>query len=175
MFSYAWLAEVHSKTWKKKEELERVLFREVEVTEAHFIKLQELLVDQYPDRNEPEYDGNDHNVESIKLDVLIPSRHPDNIHPEASNARMDVDSPEASDKDRYGVDSPLPFTLKFLDMTPLRLEHVTPRMPSPLFVRQEYDDVTALIEHGPKFVNKPVIVSGQPGTGDVLVSLSHRI
>ena len=145
----------------------------MEVTQAHFTKLQERLDVQHPDRNEPGYDGKDHDVRSVKLDVLIPPRHPDNIDPEARNAEMDVDRPEASDNDSYGIDSPFPFTLKFLDLTSLGLKHVSSRMPSLLFVRQEYDDITALIEH--RFKNGSVVISGQPGTGEVLVSLSHRI
>ena len=145
----------------------------MKVTRAHFTKLQERLDVQLPDRNEPGYDGKDHDVRSVKLDVLITPQHPDNIDPEASNAEMDVDGPEASDKDRYGINSPFPFTLKFLDLTSLDLKGVVSRMPSPLFIRQEYDDLTALIEH--ELQNDSVVISGQPGMGEVLVSLSHRI
>ena len=145
----------------------------MQVTRAHFTKLQERLVDRHLDRDSPGYNGKVHDVRSVKLGVLVPPRYPDIIDPEASDAEMDVDSPEASDKDRYGIESPFPFTLKFLDLTPLGLRNVSSRMPSPLFVRQEYDDITALIEYGSE--NDPVVVSGQPGTGEVLVSLSHRI
>ena len=76
--------------------------------------------------------------------------------------------------DDSDINSFLPFTLRFLDLSTLDLKEEVPgHVPLPLFFRQEYDDISALIEKGPK--NGSVIVSGQPGTGEVLVSLSHRI
>ena len=92
---------------------------------------------------------------------------------------MDVDGPEASDGRRPSSAIPpnrpiFPFTLRFLDLSGLSLKKVPKRLPSPLFLRQEYDDITALIENGPQ-TKDSVVVSGQPGTGEVLVSLSHRI
>jgi len=38
----AWLEEVHSKIWNKKE-LEPELFRKVEITQAHYTELQKRL------------------------------------------------------------------------------------------------------------------------------------
>ena len=171
---YPWLEEVRSKIWKKKEELEQYLFREVEVTQAHFTQLEERLNGQIPDRHEPEYDGKENDVRSVKLDVLISPRYLDNNELEVNDEdafEMDVDSPEASDED-----GPLfPFTLKFLDLTTLGLKNMPPCMPSPLFVRREYDTISTMIEHVPQYKNYTVVVSGQPGTGEVLVCLSRRI
>jgi len=157
---YAWLEEVRSKIWKKKE-LERDLFREVKVTQAHFNELQKRLKVQYPDRNSPEYDG-DHDVLRVKLDVLqfVPKKEVD--------SKMDVDGPEECDGDGVPI---FPFTLRFLDLSTLNLTKVPRRMPLLPYLRQEYDDITTLI--GKK--DYSVVVSGQPGTGEVSVSLSHRI
>jgi len=185
-----WLAEVHSKIWNRKE-LEPDLFRKVKVTEAHYTELQRRLKEQHPDRDFPEYDGRRHNVQSVKLDVLRlifpanPPRHPDNNEdrvddddaPEASDrSEMDVDEPEASNDGGSTTDTIFPFTLRFLDLSTLGLRaRVSHRLPLPLLLRQEYDHISRLIEDEPVNGHGSVIVSGQPGTGEVLVSLSHRI
>ena len=161
---YLWLHESHSKIWKKKE-LEQVLFREVKVTQADYTVLQERLKEQHPDRDSPEYDGKMCDVQSVKLDVLRSIQE---------NVRDD-DDPEASHEDGSGINSLFPFALRFLDLTTLGLKYVPPGLPSPLFLRQEYDDISALIEREPKNTYGSVIITGQPGTGEVLDTLSHRV
>jgi hypothetical protein len=156
---YPWLKELHSKIWNKNEEH---LLRQVVVTHAHFTKLQKRLNDKHPDRNEREYDGS-HDILSIKLGVLIPN-----------TCEMDVDDLEESHRELL-PSSLFPFTLRFLDLTPLHLENELPYMPSPLFIRQEYEEITNLIEHDSRYNKDSVVVSGQPGTGEVLVFFSHRI
>ena len=167
---YLWLEEFHSKIWGRKE-LEGELFREVKVTQAHYIELQARLNQQYPDRNLPEYDGSTHDVRSVKLDVLRSMSLPNNNE---GASQMDVEDPDASNGDDSGTNWLFPCTLRFLDLTILRLENVPPRLPSPLFLRREYHDISRLIWNQPE--NKDsVVVSGQPGTGEVLISLPHRI
>jgi hypothetical protein len=168
---YPWLEEVRSKVWNTKE-LEPELFRKVEVTQAHYTELQKRLNGQYSDRNLPEYDGGYHNVLSVKLDVLRVTL-PENE--DTSEFDVDGPGPEARNEGGSGINSLFPFTLKFLDLTTLGLKYVPPRLPSPLFLRQEYDDISALIEREPKSTYGSVIVTGQPGIGEVLVSPSHRI
>jgi hypothetical protein len=170
LFDYAWLREFHSKLWGRKD-LERNLFRKVKVTEEHFTSLQGHLKLQHPDRDSPEYDGSPHDVLSVKLGVLQVASSLDN-NEDASE--MDVDSPEASNEDDSGPKWSFPITFRFLDLTSLSLKKVPPRLPSPLFLRREYDDISALIWAKPEN-SRSVIVSGQPGTGEILVSLSHRI
>ena len=163
----SWLEEVHSKIWNRKE-LEPELFRKVKVTQAHYTQLQMRLEAQHPDRDLPEYDGKDNDVLSVKLDFLrsIPplfSHHPDN----------DDDDSEASNEDPFEIDSFFPRTLNFFDMSTLSLKNNLPAyIPMPLFLRQEYNYISTLIEKEPRRNVNSVIVSGQPGTGEVLVSLS---
>ena len=179
----------------------------MEVTQAHYAELQRRLQEEHPDRDSPEYDGFNHDVQSIKLDVLgltfsaeaLSPRHPNNNEdragddegPGASNEGLGAsnEGPEASNEDGSGFDgdglgagivddsdinSFFPFTLRFMDLSTLDLkEEVPEHVPLPLFFRREYDDISALIEKQPK--NGSVIVSGQPGMGEVLVSLCHRI
>jgi len=172
----SWLEEVRSKIWNKKE-LEPELFRKVKVTQAHYTELQRRLKEQHSDRDLPEYDGGKHNVQSVKLDFLrsitpLSSQHPDNNEDRVD----DGDDPETSNEDGSDINSFFPSTLSFLDLSTLGLKpNVRDRLPLPLFLRQEYDHISALIKKGPRNTNGSVIVSGQPGTGEVLVSLSYRI
>jgi hypothetical protein len=166
-----WLTELHSRIWSR-EDLKPTLFRQVEVTRAHYDTLQECLNRKYPDRNSKEYDGRSHNVLSDKLDSLKRStpaeplslQHPDD----------DADS-EANNKDDPEVKSLFPFTLRYLDLSSLELKNESDRFPLPLLCRQEYDCISKLINKSPRSGHGSVIVSGQPGTGEVLVSLSRRI
>ena len=192
IFIPPWLEEVHSKIWGRND-LEPELFRTVEVTRAHYDELQRRLKEQHPDRDTPTYDGRKHDVRSVKLDELrlvFPAanspRHPDDNEdrvddddvPEASDddeSGMDVDEPEASNDGGSTADTIFPFTLCFLDLSTLGLRaRVSHRLPSPLFLREEYNHISRLIEDEPVNSHGSVIVSGQPGTGEDLVSLSHR-
>jgi hypothetical protein len=83
---------------------------------------------------------------SDKLDVLKWTAEAD-----THEGRVDDDDgPEASDDSE--INSYFPFTLRYLDLSTLRLESELDRFPLVLF-----------------------IVSGRPGTGEVFVSLSRRI
>ena len=173
---FSWLEELHSKIWKRKE-VEPKLFRRVRVTRDHYTELQNLLKGQHPDRDSPEYDGRVHDVQSAKLDFLrsitpLAPRHPHN-----NEDRVDDDGdPEATNQDGSDINSFFPSTLRFLDLPSLGLKaKVTNGLPLPLFLRQEYDHISVLIKREPRNGAGSVIVSGQPGTGEVLVSLSYRI
>ena len=52
---------------------------------------------------------------------------------------------------------------------------MTSRLPSPLLLREEYDYISELVKSRPQNSGGSVIVSGQPGTGQFLVSLSYMI
>jgi len=184
-----WLKEFHSKMWNKKN-LEKELFRTVKVTRVHFDELQRRLNDRNPDRNDPEYDASEHNILSDKLDFLrsiaedgaLPPLHPDDNEvrvgddddPEARNENED---PEACDEGDSEINSFFPFTLTYLDFSILELnaDLELERFPPALLVRQEYNHISNLINERQKNGAGSVIFSGQPGTGEVLVSLFHRI
>ena len=198
--NFPWLREVHSKIWNRKE-LEPDLFRKVEVTEMHFIELRNRLELQHSDRDSPGYDGRKRNVRDVKLDILrwiFPANSPrhrddneDRVDDDDSSEASDDDAPETSDDDAretsdddpktsdddgLEINTIFPSTLRFLDLSILGLkECLTHRLPLPLFIRQEYDHISTLIENEPRNGHGSVIVSGQSGTGEVLVSLSHRI
>jgi hypothetical protein len=95
-----WLEEVRSKVWKRKD-LEPVLFRTVKVTRHHYTELQKRLEEQQPDRDSLEYDGREHNVQSVKLDFLrsitpLAPGHPDNNRdPSPSRVGDDGDNDDA--------------------------------------------------------------------------------
>ena len=142
------------------------------VTKAHYDELEKRLREQHPDRYLPEYDGAQHDVLSIKLDVLrlvfpanaFSPRHPDNNEDQVD----DGDHLAARNEDGSEISSLFPFALNFLDLSTLCLKDAPDRLPYPLFLREEYDHLSALIEKRPRSRNGSVIVSGQPGTGEVL-------
>ncbi len=155
----SWLKEIHSKIWSCKK-LESELFQTVKVTRADYDKLQGDLKEKHPGRDSPQYDGKMVDVRSEK--TCFPS--------------VDVDDgPEASNEDDSEINSLFPFTLRYMDLSTLELKHTSDRFPSSLFIREEYDHISKLISEQPKTGKGSVIVSGQPGTGEVLISLSRRI
>jgi hypothetical protein len=159
----------------------------VKVTRAHYDELEKRLNEQHPYRNLPDYNGAKNDVQSIKLDVLRSTfpeqlRHPDSnedrVHddddPEAideGGSEMHVDDPEAIDEDGSPIKTIPSFTLNFLDLSSLNLKEEPPKgLPLTIFLRREYDHISALIEKRPRNGQGSVVVSGPPGTGELLVS-----
>ena len=52
---------------------------------------------------------------------------------------------------------------------------MTSRLPSPLLLREEYKYISMLVKSQPQNSGGSVVVSGQPGTGQFLVSLFYTI
>jgi hypothetical protein len=166
-----WLEEIRSKLWNR-EDRRPQLFRNVKVTQADYAALQELLKELHSDRDTPDYDGTKPDVLSVKLNFL--RSLPDDNDASASLQISPV--LEASNEDDYELESLFPSILSFLDLSTLKLKERMPRrLPLPLLLRQEYKDISELIKKRPQNSGGSVIVSGQPGTGEFLVSLSHRI
>ena len=95
------------------------------------------------------------------------SRHPDPNDDEGS---------EASDEDSIVIQSLFPSLLSFVDLSHLGLKEKVPaRFPLPLLYREEYKYISELIKRKPRGNRGSVVVSGQPGLGKFLVSVSHRI
>jgi hypothetical protein len=67
--SDAWLLEVHSKIWDRRDLLSE-LYHKVEVTVAHYDALQEHLRKLHPDRDSSDYIASANGVLSVKLDIL---------------------------------------------------------------------------------------------------------
>ena len=157
-----WLKELHSKIWNRGN-LKPELFRTVEVTRVDYDKLQHDLDQKISGRNLPGYDGSCNDVLSYKLDVL--KRATPTNPQRANNDVDDGDDPEA-------IDSLFPSTLNYLDLSTV-LKKKSGRFPLAIFIREEYNIITNLIKERPQDNKGSVIVSGQPGTGRVLVSLSR--
>ena len=171
-----WLSELHSKIWDR-EDLKPTLFRGVKVTRAYYDALQDSLNQKYPDRYTDDYDGSSHTVLSDKLDILngpTPAEA-DNHEDRVGVDDDDDDGLDESNEDDSEINLSFPFTLRYLDLSTLGLKDKTDRFPLAFFVRQEYDYISKLISERPRNNDGSVIVSGQPGTGEVLVSLSRRI
>jgi hypothetical protein len=175
-----WLHEVHSKIWDR-QDIRSEIFRTVEVTAAHYDALQKRLKEQHPDRDSTNYNAGLDDVLSIKLDILnqtIPASTPSPIVQRAHSGNEqilvqdDEDLEESDGNDDTEFRSFLPATLKFLDLSSLKLkDEEPPRLPLPLFLREEYDLISRLLKEMPEHSGGSAIVSGQPGTGEVLVFL----
>jgi len=158
-----WLQELHSKTWGRGE-LGQQLFREREVTKDLYYALQDRLKQKNQDRDSPQYNGYRHNVLSDKLEIL-----------QLTNPRHPVDNKDR-EGDGYSDVHPLfPDTLKYLDLSSLELKYESGRFPSPVLLRKEYDHISKLIDGLPRSGDGSAVVSGQPGTGEPLVSPSRSI
>ena len=162
-----WLLELHQKLWKQ-EHLRPSLFRTVDVTRAHYAELQKRLNAAHKTRNSKTYTAT--NVLSIKLDVLH------NFVPDAAgedDPRVgdvdDVDTEDDSDPDE--LFEFLPATIRYLDITPLELQH-HPRITFPLLLRDEYDVMSTVLHDIQVLegISGSCLVTGQPGAGEPRLS-----
>jgi hypothetical protein len=151
-----WLRELHSKIWGG---TETTLTRTVEVTEADYVALKERLNGLHDQTG----------VQLAKCNLLrsLPAKKA------SSNVQDDVEKDDSEASDNHKL---FPSVFTYLDLSPLELKaEVTSRFPLPILVRQDYKDMTKLIDGQSPDALGSVIVSGQPGTGEFLVSLFHRI
>lgn len=183
-----WLMEVHSNIWNR-EDLRPDIFRRVEVTRAHYNALQKLLKELHPDRDSWDYNGNKADILKVKLDFLLslPRAEASTLrHYDENDNRVDGDDdPEANNggddrepnnEDNAVLNSLFPSLLSFLDLSTLELKATGPGdLSLPILLRKEYNDISDLIKMRPGNSGGSVIVSGQPGMGEFLVSLSHRV
>jgi hypothetical protein len=125
---------------------------------------------KYSDRDLEEYDGSSHDVLSDKLDILKPTIPAEALSPRHSDNNEDRvddgDDLEASNEVNSEISLFFPFTLSYLDLSTLELKNKSDRFPLPLFLRQEYD-ISEPIRKRPRNSKSSVIVSGQPGMGEV--------
>ena len=175
----AWLHELHSKIWGR-QDLQSEIFRKVKVTAAHYDALQKRLNEQHPDRDLSDYDASMNDVLSSKLEILhqtIPASAPSSFvqRGHSGNEQVlvqdDEDLEESDSIDDTEFSSFLPATLEFLDLSSLKLKKMPKRFPLLVFLRKEYGFVSKLLEKKSAHSNGSAIVSGQPGTGEVLVFL----
>jgi hypothetical protein len=189
-----WLRELHARIWGRKD-LIPYHFRQAKVTRAHYDALQAKLNQKYADRDSAQYDSTNHLVVKDKLDILASTFSPEALHPDKDEDQVvDIDDPEAIEDDSeidsnpddeedqvvhvddpeategyFKIDALFPSTFRYLDLSSLGLKESTSRFPLPLLLREEYDHITKLIDEGPEGASGSVIVSGQPGTGEILV------
>ena len=169
------LPELHTKLWKQ-EQLQPTLFHTVDVTRAHYAELQNRLNAAEEKRNSENYITK--NIISIKLDILqifVPDAaaavecDPEVNDPDI-NMKHEGDSDEVdSDDDSYPDElfEFLPATIRYLDITPLQLQH-HPRISFPLLLRDEYDIMSNNLQDMQVFegIAGSCLITGQPGIGE---------
>jgi hypothetical protein len=164
-----WLKELHPKIWNR-EDRKPTLFRRVEVTQAHCAALHKRMKELHSDGDSPDYDGTKPDVLSVKLEFLRSLTPAEALSPRDNDDRIDDDEGDPEIKSLFSS------ILSFLDLSTLELkENVPNRLPLLLLLHQKYKDISKLIEKQPQNSGGSVIASGQPGMGEFLVSLSHRI
>ena len=166
----AWLLELHTKIWDRKD-LWQELYHTVEITAAHYDELQARLDKLYPKRHTPEYLAGTEGVLSTKLELLRNFKSPLVTPAQEHAAHVDNEQAEYSEEEENnGGDDPrslFPVTLEYLDLSCLELKNMTSRMPLAVLIRKEYKILSELVNrHGSS------IISGQPGTGRILVFFS---
>jgi hypothetical protein len=171
-----WLKEIHNKIWNQ-ERLRPVLFREVEATQADYAALQERLKELHSDRDSPGYNGNKNKIDvlRVKLDFLrshtsaktpsasaSSSRHPDPNDNEGSEMYSYSSRYKSGKGKRPGFFS--------LSAKGDRSKNRRTDGKSDLILL-----ASELIKKYPQGSGGSEIVGGQPGLGEFLVSMSHRI
>ena len=146
-----WLEEFHSKIWNRKD-LRPQLFRNVKVTYAHYVALQERLKELHSDRDSPDYDGTKPDVLSVKLDFLrsftpaeaLSPRHSDDNNGRVDDNDNDGDNDDDNDDedvdyDEFEIKELFPFLLNYVDLSTLELKEKVPnRLPLQLLLHKEY-------------------------------------
>ena len=120
----------------------------------------------------------DHRGTHAKLNFLRSLPQPDDNDSDDEDERLsnrDEDEEASNADDDAEIKSLFPFTIRFLDLSTLELKEVPPHLPVPLILRQDYKDISKLIKKNYEHGAVSVLVTGQPGTGEFLVSPSHRI
>jgi hypothetical protein len=161
----AWLPELHAKIWGREDRWQE-LHHTVEITAAHYDELQGRLDKLYPDRHTRRYQTSSERVLSTKLDILRNFQPPP--APElVAHADNEQAEEENNDDDDDELRSIFPVTIEYLDLSCLQLENTTLRMPLAFLIRDEYRILDDILDN----LDGSGIISGQPGTGKILVFL----
>ena len=168
-----WLLELHAKIWGRYDRFQE-LFHTVEITAAHYNELQERLGILHPYRHTGGYfaRADSAGVLSTKLEVLRNFKPPlvapvPELAAHADNEQVkNNEEEEEENDDNDDPRSLFPVTIRYLDLSCLELEKTTIRMPLVFLIRNEYAKLSDLLENVDS-----AIISGQPGTGRIPVSL----
>lgn len=114
-------------------------------------------MDLYPHRDSEEYDSTDVDISSIKRDIL---------HSSTPAMPGGVAGTEESQEEDSGVHFFLPTKIRYLDLSFLKLQRIPLSLPLPLLIREEYNEITRLINTRSKGRGGSTIISGQPKTGE---------
>ena len=190
-----WLMEVHKKIWKQEglesELFRKVEVTQEDYVELQK-RLKELHPDHDSPDYDGSKPGLD--VLVVKLDFLRslkPTKASSPLHPDDNDHRVhddgdlearnkgsdselsnkcddseainDDDDSDPRNEDEIALESLFPFILNFLDLSTLGL-NVTP-LPLSFLHRQEYEDISKLIEDRTEGYGGSVLISGQPGIG----------
>ena len=136
---------------------------------AHYNELQERLDKLCPNRHTQGYIAASKSVLSTKLDVLRNFQPPLAAPAPELPAQADNEQAENNEEEENNDDDKLhsifPVTITYLDISCLQLEDMTLRMPPVFLIRDEYRILDDIVDR----LQGSGIISGQPGTGNILV------
>jgi hypothetical protein len=167
-----WLAELHQKLWGK-HELYGTIFRSVDLGHRDYDELQSRLASVNPSRHSESVDLK--NVLEAKMQFLrglsISEAEPDSamILPMA----IELDNIE-DDETADGLDwlpSDFPSKLHYIDLSFLGLKNSL-RVPNLMLIRHEWLTLMDIIQNKENGVKGSVIITGQPGIGKALFTIS---
>jgi hypothetical protein len=149
------------------------IFRSVTVTRAHYSELQARLDAVYPSRGSKTYRAG--RVLPIKLNVLntfdpVQSSTSDDNNTNAKdtpNSDVDMKDDFISDDD-CNLDvlfELLPAKIRYVDITPLNLQSPPP-IAFPVFIRDEYDAMSSILNNCPKGTAGSCLITGQSSCGE---------
>jgi hypothetical protein len=184
-----WLAEFHRYLWNQPQR-EREIFLTAHLTPDHYIKLQNELDAQFPNRHTDSYEARS-DVTTTKLGILRSAISPDAPPTDlrattnattVSTADIESQEDETGEDDEIGDDlNPeftdisrfLPTRMRYLDLSMIPFSSLPLRCPLPLRIREEYDIMANILDNGLLGETGSVVLTGPPGTGMRVYFLMH--
>lgn len=151
-----WIFHLHQKLWNR-QDLRSQVFRTVRLTYPDYGLLEKQLSELFPERQEGRYEAAFEGALSVKRDFLA-----------SINTGRNVVAKENEDDNDDELRSLFSATLNYLDLHSLGLKKPPPQMPSLLFIRQEYEDLSRILDNLPINGGNSAMIAGQPGIGKTL-------
>lgn len=151
------------------------MFRTTTLTFDDFLRLDDSLNELNTSRRSASYESCrvfetklQHLLSSIPTSGNTDETGKDTYEGENSEAEDEIEGSGEDQDDRYDYKSHFPIDVKYLDLHSLSLHNRPQRCPSLIYIREEYEVLSRILEHKRKEgLIGSAIVSGQPGIGEI--------
>jgi hypothetical protein len=112
-------------------------------------------------------------MDTKPLDVVAEPDHTDDMHTDAMDADFGVEA-DPNSPSYYGTNAAflsdgsaavLPRTIRYMDLTVLKLKHLT-RVPHVMLIRDDWEAMVDILNRRQKGILGSAIITGQPGIGE---------